>query len=531
MWLMLSLVMVLGSFFRVWGVSHVPPELFGDEVDVGYQAYSLLKTGRDLYNQSMPTLIHSLSEWRAPLLVYQTVPTIAVFGLSDYGVRLPEIVMGMLSPLILFILVYRHSRSKWTALVAASVMACMPWHIIFSRMGAFGAVTLINLIMLSLILFQKQKYVWSIIFVVLSFYTYNTALVFLPLLYIPLMFINKYKVSLVHVLIGLALMVPLGLQIVRGTADNRFSQISLASGTDILDNINIGRKDTPGLLGRVLYNRPAQYLRVFTRNYFQSFSTEFLFLRGDPVVRHSVQIVGGLLPATAIFLILGLVALARKKEWFWLTWLFLAPIASALTVDGGYHATRNFLMVPALAAIIAVGIVEVKTKKILMAVLLGICVLQFVNFYYYYQTVYSAKSWRWWGVGYQDAITALDKIAPDYSRVFINNNYEPSLVRFLFWTKYNPVKFHKDFTIDQDTNNIVPNYNGFSLDGKYFFGNFTKGDWTKIILPNSLYLISQADNVAGDWDWRISPPDNITVLHTSTNAYNQPIFYLVTKKQ
>ena len=50
------------------------------------------------------------------------------------------------------------------------------------------------------------------------------------------------------------------------------------------------------------------------------------------------------------------------------------------------------------------------------------------------------------------------------------------------------------------------------------------------LLPNSLYVISQRDNVAGDWDWRRTPPDNIQVLFTSTNAYNQPILYLVARK-
>ena len=75
--------------------------MFGDEVDVGYQAYSLFKTGRDLYAQAFPTYIHSLSEWRAPLLMYATVPTVAAFGTSELGVRLPQVIFEEVGPVVM----------------------------------------------------------------------------------------------------------------------------------------------------------------------------------------------------------------------------------------------------------------------------------------------------------------------------------------------------------------------------------------------------------------------------------------------
>ena len=69
----LSIILALGLFLRVGLLNRVPPELFGDELDVGYQAYSLLKTGKDMYSQILPIYIHSLSEWRSPELVYQAM--------------------------------------------------------------------------------------------------------------------------------------------------------------------------------------------------------------------------------------------------------------------------------------------------------------------------------------------------------------------------------------------------------------------------------------------------------------------------
>ncbi len=529
MWVLLSIILALGGFFRVWGTNHVPPELFGDEVDVGYQSYSLLKTGRDIYNQLLPTYIRSLSESRAPLLMYATVPTVAALGLNEWGVRLPPVIFGIVSILALAMLAYTTTRSRTVAVFSAACLAFMPWHIQYSRAG-FEVTLLLTLIILGSTLYLRKRQVLACIFFALTVYTYSTAVVFVPLLILGLWILTRPKILSWGLAVFIVLLLPFLYQTLRGQTGNRFSQISLISGTNILDDITNGRIAHPGLVGRILYNRPAQYLSIFTRNYFQTFSTEFLFLRGDPVYRHSVQIVGELLPVTAVFLLIGVAVAFKKKEWFWLLWLFLAPVASALTVDGGYHATRNFLLVVPLAVLVAMGIRDLKNHKIILVVLLGVFVMQFTNFYYYYQSDYPKKSWRWWAVGYQDTFTALDKISPSYSRVFINNTYEPSLIRFLFWTKYDPAKFHKEFTLDQPTKNIVTNYDGFSLDGKYFFGNFAKTDWTNTLLPNSLYLISQRENVPGDWDWRVSPPGNISVLHTSVNPYNQPVFYLITKK-
>ena len=109
MGLLLSLIVVLSGFLRIPFLNTVPPELFGDELDVGYQAFSLLHTGKDLYNQTLPVMVHSLSEWRLPLIVYQTIPTIKLFGLNEWGVRLPEAIFGILAIPLIFLLVHQVS--------------------------------------------------------------------------------------------------------------------------------------------------------------------------------------------------------------------------------------------------------------------------------------------------------------------------------------------------------------------------------------------------------------------------------------
>jgi len=135
-------------------------------------------------------------------------------------------------------------------------------------------------------------------------------------------------------------------------------------------------------------------------------------------------------------------------------------------------------------------------------------------------------------VGYKQALTQVKRLQADYRFVFINNTYEPALIRYLFYTDFPPARFHHQFTLDQAQPDIAPGYDGFALGQTVFFGTFStiarEADWSQRLLPGALYVISQRDEVGGDWDWRANPPAGVKVLFTSTDPTGLPLFYLVT---
>src|SRR3989344_7150406 len=147
-------ILVIASVFRFWKLDLLP--LFGDEVDVGYQAYSLLKTGKDYMGQTLPTYIHSLSEWRAPLFIYATIPSVAIFGLNEWGVRGGAAFFGVLGVLLIYLL----GKKLWNekiGLLSAILLAILPWHIHYSR-AAFEVTLLLDLILLgTLLLLDSTK--------------------------------------------------------------------------------------------------------------------------------------------------------------------------------------------------------------------------------------------------------------------------------------------------------------------------------------------------------------------------------------
>ena len=132
-------------------------ELFGDELDVGYHAYSLWTTGRDYLGQKMPFYIHSFSEWRAPLLMYLTAPFVGVLGLNHWGVRLPPLILGIFNILLFYLLVKDLTKDENVGLITALILAITPWHIHYSR-AAFEVTLLLFLILLGTLAFLKEKW-------------------------------------------------------------------------------------------------------------------------------------------------------------------------------------------------------------------------------------------------------------------------------------------------------------------------------------------------------------------------------------
>ena len=52
--LLLACIVGLAFFLRIYKVTQIPPALSWDEVSIGYNAYSILKTGRDEHGRYMP---------------------------------------------------------------------------------------------------------------------------------------------------------------------------------------------------------------------------------------------------------------------------------------------------------------------------------------------------------------------------------------------------------------------------------------------------------------------------------------------
>src|SRR3990167_1137617 len=141
--LLLFLILLLASFLRFWRLDSFPA-LNADEAAIGYNAYSLVETGKDEHGNAWPIHFQSFNDYKPGLYFYLVLPFVKVLGLSELAVRIPGALFGVATVLVVYFLCRELFPDKkleignWKLEIgefAALFLAISPWHIHFSRGG------------------------------------------------------------------------------------------------------------------------------------------------------------------------------------------------------------------------------------------------------------------------------------------------------------------------------------------------------------------------------------------------------------
>ena len=89
-YLLLIFIVIVASVLRLWQLGSVPASPDWDEVALAYNAYSIIQTGRDEYGKLFPFVLQSFADYKPALYMYLAIPTVALFGLETFAVRLPS---------------------------------------------------------------------------------------------------------------------------------------------------------------------------------------------------------------------------------------------------------------------------------------------------------------------------------------------------------------------------------------------------------------------------------------------------------
>lgn len=100
-----------------------------DETKESYTAYSLIKTGRDTNGMFFPLLFRSDNNYLSSLGVYFRLPSILTFGLTDLGIRLPGLILGVLTLGIFYLVVKGLLKEKSKAFLSVFLLALSPFFI------------------------------------------------------------------------------------------------------------------------------------------------------------------------------------------------------------------------------------------------------------------------------------------------------------------------------------------------------------------------------------------------------------------
>lgn len=470
---LLLLTVLLAAVIRNYALDSIPPSLFSDEVDLGYQAYSILKTGHDYFGNFLPVHPQSSSDFRAPLYIYLTIPLVAAFGLNEWAVRLPASIFGILSVVLIYFLVTKLGFSKWVGLLTSFSLAISPWSIHYSRAG-FEVTLMLLLIICGLWFFlmglvNRIFLIFSSVSFILATYTYSTAKLFVPLFGIVLIFIyfkQLIKLSLkwkIGILLLLAVFsMPLIFDTISGKSGYRFSYTNIFTDPTIPKEIDVQRSiDTgserlgmqPTTLSKINHNKLLYFGESFVKNYLASFSTQFLFLDGDSIRRHSVGRIGQFYLFEVVTILIGLLMLLKIKSTtrpILLSWILLSPIPASLTVGGGNHATRLILLLIPLIILSGLGLESIikflgsrYISRIFFFIFFLIIVVSVYFYLHRYFVHYPLEQERIWHYGFKQAILKVENSEKSFDRVLFTSSIEEPIPFILFWTKYSPEKFQE----------------------------------------------------------------------------------------
>lgn len=490
---LLFLVVVLAFFLRIWKVVDIPPSLSWDEASIGYNAYSILKTGRDEHGRVLPyDTFTAFGDYKPPVAVYATVPFVAIFGLNELSVRLPSVIAGFLAIFLAYLVVYELLKSPPLALLTALLFAISPWHVNLSRAG-FEANIALALILLGvyLVLRARDKYsliLWSWLPFVGAIYTFNSARFFGPLLGLGLVYYcwPKFKQNKKQLILGLVaafvMLVPILSHLLSPEARLRFTEVNIFSELDpVVTANNRMALDNNAWWANILHNRRLGYAKNYLIHFLDHFQPWFLFIRGDGNPKFSIQDVGQLYLVEAPLLVLGVLALFtlhRRTAWLLLWWI-IAAIAPAAVARETPHALRIENSLPVWQIFIAFGILAiykylhtVKKKQLFTIIVVVIYLSSFGfythNYFNHYAKEYSGE----WQYGYREAIQYADLVKEHYRRVVIDEIIGRPYIYVLFYETYDPRTYQTSVTRFADAA------------GFYHVTSFDKFDFTNKALPH-----------------------------------------------
>ncbi|MDP4009680.1 MAG: glycosyltransferase family 39 protein [Candidatus Shapirobacteria bacterium] len=569
----------INGFFKTYRLTQLPPALFSDEVDAGYQAFVFNNCFSDYFGNKFPTHFHSFSDWRTSLYIYSTSLVQKFTGANELSVRLPSVIFGFISPLVFYFIIKKLLNNKWWALLSIFFFSISPWIVHYSRTG-FEVSGMILVLLLGILYWLKYldskknlHLILSALFFISSIYFYSTAKLFLVFVALSMILVwskeifsikNKTKIFLLIIIFIL----PFIVDSLRGRAGFRFSYINIF-GNPVIPTTNsylryedailnhygeIGLQTS--LLSKISHNYLTEVSSKFITNYFSSFSTDFLFLKGDSNLRQGFGQRGYLLYPDLIFVLIGITSsfqfllkpkskrtLLIKFSEFMILWLFFAPIPFALTRDSNSaHGTRLIIMSIPLLFFSFSGIyyifehfnkIKPLLSKIFLTLTLGLYLFCFFDFYHFYTYHYPQNSARDWHTGMKETIIFSESLPPS-TKIYFSNEHESFIPFFLFYKKYLPT--HN--TCSPAKNLIWDNndfFTGMQTEQKYYFGHL---EWNKLArdrnnITGSIFVIpkdekERMENGIRDYNQSNGKDIKITLINkTSTKYLNQEEFYFV----
>lgn len=502
----LLLIIALAFLLRFYHLSTNPPALNLDEVAIGYNAYSILRTGRDEYGKFLPVVFRSHDDYKPPLYIYLTVPSIATFGVNEFAVRFPAALLGTLSVLSTFLLVRQLFTRTRLALLASFLLAISPWHLQFTRAAFETGSTVFFTTLGAYLFFHAIESRNSLLFALsalvfgLELYLYQATKVVIPLFIFTLLIVNFKKIlNQKKQILGFILVFIIFLFPVIYLSTTVAGQIRFQGTSIFLNNFPYERTiawrtsdinaATP-FFAPLFHPRILAFVPEIVLGYLSHFDLTYLFIGNHGPPNNYVPGGIGLLYFWELPVVLvGLYFLIRRfrsQALIIFAWLLLAPLPASLTT-GAPSAIRTMIILPTYQIFTALGIFlivsRLRNKLLFLSPMLILLTVPLLSFYLHMMFFHAPNAYsNSWFYGYKEVVAQVSKLSPKYNQVIVSTNLKQPQNFFAFFLRYDPGTY---INVDGGTvsGGFLENRNHF---GSYFF---TSNNWNQLLKePNTLFV-------------------------------------------
>ena len=458
-------ILLVAAMLRLAWLGTIPAGLSHDEAVKGYDAWSVLHTGRDQYGERFPLVFRGLGDYREGMLPYLIAASEAVFGLTDLAVRLPTALAGI-TLVGVTMLIGRELFGARAGLLAGLFLACSPWHVQVSRLafraGLLPLVTTLAVWCFLVALRRPRLMLPAGLTLGLALYTYLAGRLFLPLLMMGLLVIYRRELfcraddlrrrrsaapwsrPAVPLLLGLVL-----------------AALPLAVWGVLHPSEFIGHAAESAGTGA-----PLRQASDATRRYLTYLGPDHLLTQGDPYPVPSTGRFGALYWPLVPFVLAGIVRMIRRRssgDLLLLWWLAVYPIPAALT--RGVHP--DWLRAPcgigALELTAAAGVTAVyawltrrlaaeaerprRSRMVVNSVLVigaSLYVLNVGWFLFDYTLRFPDRAAPAFNDGVAEAVQRLAILEPDFERVILPSSVPAVHDLYLYHTRYDPARLQRE---------------------------------------------------------------------------------------
>ncbi len=453
----LGIIFALALFLRLYKLSDYPVGFHVDEVKSGWNAYSLLKTGRDDWLHAFPLHYDTFGDQRPTGMFYAQTPALAVFGLNVFAVRFTSALFGSLAVIAVYFLVLHITHNPKLSTLAALMAAISPWHISISRATSEGIIasTLILFGLIFLLRIKKGNWIdffLSLTFLSVSYLFYHSARLLVPLFVFSAMIFGLSFKKLLLFTLTLTLTFAF---VLSPTARSRLNQVSIFKDDgvrDELDRLPFEEGPNKVFITRLFHNKLVIYTVKFIDQYIGYFSPKyFLTFTESKPLRYATVLHGPLMYSEFILFVFGLFWLFQPRATSYkllAIFLLLSPLPAAITTEDAPNLHRALLMSPFISILAGFGLYQItkmqRKFKYLYPLFLIILVLNFIYFSHLYLVHNSGREVLAMSRnnGVEKLFTKLASLQNRYSQIIFTNRPDSLYPWYAFGSKQDPRQFN-----------------------------------------------------------------------------------------